>query len=282
MGTVTTLYSGIVFPECPRWRDDSLWFADCHDGKVIRIAPDGALLESFDVPGNPAGLGWLPNGDMLIVSIDGLCIFRRHADKSLTRHAELAPHHRFHANDMVVDKSGNAYVGEVGFRGGQEEPRSTSVLLVRPDGSVEVAVSGVLTPNGSVITPDGCTFILAESMQKRLTAYTIAEDGRLIDPKIFAQLGPDQVPDGICLDLQGCIWAASPRSASVILVSPKGEVVDEIHVKNGRPYACMLGGEDGCDLFICISTGHDPALTRPVRGGAIAVARVTIAGCGRP
>ena len=282
MGIVTTLYGGIVFPECPRWHDGSLWFSDCHDGKVLRITPDGLLIESFDVPGNPAGLGWLPNGDMLIVSIDDLCIYRRGADNHLIRHADLAPHHHFHANDMVVDLAGNAYVGEVGFRSGQEEQRATSVLLVRPDGSVEVAATDVLTPNGSVITPDGKTFILAESMKKRLTAYTIAENGTLVDPQIIAQLGPDQVPDGICLDEEGCVWVASPRSASVIRVAPNGEVVDEIHLESGRPYACMLGGADGRDLFICISTGHDPALTRPVRGGSIAVARVDSAGCGCP
>jgi len=279
---ITTLYEGIVFPECPRWRGGSLWFADCHDGKVLNIAPDGTLLESFDVPGNPAGLGWLPDGDMLIVSIDELCIFRRRADNGLTRHADLAPHHRFHANDMVVDRNGNAYVGEVGFRGGQDEQRTTSVLLVTPDGNVRIAAPDVLTPNGSVITPDGKTFILAESMRKRLMAYTIADDGTLDDPQLFAQLGPDQVPDGICLDEDGCIWVASPRTASVIRVAPGGKIVDELRLDSGKPYACMLGGDDGRDLFICTSTGHDPALTRPVRGGTIAVARVQSPGCGCP
>ena len=280
--TVTSVYRGIVFPECPRWRDGSLWFSDCHDGKVLNITPDGTLLASFEVPGNPAGLGWLPDGDMLIVSIDELCIFRRRSDNSLVRHADLTPHHRFHANDMVVDGVGRAYVGEVGFRAGQEEQRQTSVLMVSPDGSVAVAASEVLTPNGSVITPDGKTFILAESMRKRLTAYTVADDGMLIDPRIFAQLGPDQVPDGIFLDAEGCIWVTSPRTASVLRVAPGGAVVDELKIADGRPYACMLGGSDGRDLFICISTGHDPALTRPVRGGAIAVARVGAAGCGYP
>jgi sugar lactone lactonase YvrE len=282
MVDITTLYDGIVFPECPRWRGGSLWFADCHDGKVLNIAADGKLLESFDVPGNPAGLGWLPDGDMLIVSIDQLCIFRRRPDNRLTRHADLAPHHRFHANDMVVDRDGNAYVGEVGFRAGQEEPRTTSVLLVTPDGGVSIAATDVLTPNGSVITPDGKTFILAESMAKRLTAFTIAENGTLVDPQVFAQLGPDQVPDGICLDEDGCIWIASPRTASVIRVAPGGKIVDELRVERGRPYACMLGGANGRDLFICVSTGHDPALTRPLRGGAIVVAQVGSAGCGFP
>lgn len=282
MTKITALYTGIVFPEGPRWRDGNLWFSDCHDGKVLRIAPDGKMLESFDVPGNPSGLGWLPGGDMLIVSIDDLCIYRRRPDKSHTRHADLSGYHRFHSNDMVVDAAGNAYVGEVGFRSGEEAQRTTNVLLVRPDGSVDIAVSEVLTPNGSVITPDGKKFILAESMMKRLTSYTIADDGTLIDPQLFAQLGPDHVPDGICLDEAGCIWMASPRTASVLRVAPTGEVIDELRLESGRAYACMLGGEDRRDLFICVSTGHDPALTRTVRGGAIAVARVDTPGCGYP
>ena len=282
MATISTVYSGIVFPECPRWRDGSLWFSDCHDGKVLRIAPDGTLLESFEVPGHPAGIGWLPDGDMLIVSIDDLCIYRRRSDQSLTRHADLKPWHRFHANDLVVDAAGNAYVGEVGFRSGLEEQRQTSVLLVRPDGTVSVARDDVLTPNGAVITPDGKRFILAESMRKRLTTYTIAEDGTLVEPHIFAQLGPDQVPDGICLDEEGCIWVATPRTGSVIRVAPTGEVVDEVKLASDKAYACMLGGADRRDLFICVSTNHDPAMTRPVRGGAIVMARVTVSGCGYP
>lgn len=280
--TITEVLGGLVFPECPRWRDGSLWFADCHDGKVIQMAPDGRVLDSFDVPGGPSGIGWLPDGTLLVVSIADLCVYRRGSDGRIVRHADLSGHHRFHTNDMVVDAAGNGYVGEVGFRVGEEDPRSTCLLLVRPDGSVDVAAEDLMTPNGAVITADGRTLIVAESRRMRLTAFTIAADGMLTDPRLFAQLAPNQVPDGICLDEEGCIWVASPRACAVLRVSPTAGVIEEIPIKDAKPYACMLGGADRRDLFICLASDHDPQRTRQARSGSIAVARVAVAGCGYP
>lgn len=282
MTGITILHDGLVFPECPRWHDDSLWFSDCHDSKVINMAPDGRVLGAFDVPGGPSGIGWLPDGTMLIVSIDGLCIYRRGHDGMLTRYADLSAHHRFHTNDMVVDRAGNAYVGEIGFRWQTEEARSTSVLLVRPDGSVQVAATDLTTPNGTVITADHRTLIVAESREKRLTAFTIAEDGLLVDRRMFAQLGPEQVPDGICLDAEGSVWVATPRERAVLRVGAGGEVVERLHTEAGRPYACMLGGPERLDLFVCLAGSHDPEVTRRDRHGAIAVARVVTPGSGYP
>ncbi len=195
------------------------------------MSPGGETRETFDVPGGPSGRGWIPGGAMLIVSIGALCVYRRGVGGALTRHADLSGHHRFHTNDMVVDSAGNAYVGEVGFRGDTEEPRFTSLLLVRPDGSVRVAADDLMTPNGTVITADGRTLIVAESRLKRLTAFTIAGDGALTGRRVFAQLGPDSVPDGICLDESGSIWFASPREHAVLRVNPSGIVTDKLHTR---------------------------------------------------
>lgn len=282
MTAITSVLEDLVFPECPRWRYNSLWFADCHGGRVINMAHEGRVLDSFEVSGGPSGIGWLPDGDMLIVSIGDICVYRRGTDGTISRHADLSGYHRFHTNDMVVDHAGNAYVGEVGFRVGEEEPRSTSLLLVRPDGSVVVATEDLMTPNGSVITADGRALIVAESRRMRLSAFTIAADGTLTDRRLFAQLEPGQVPDGICLDEEGCIWVASPRARSVIRVSPSAGVVDEIPIEDAKPYACMLGGTDRRDLFICLASDHDPEKARQARSGSIAMARVAVAGCGYP
>lgn len=281
MTTIKILLSKLVFPECPRWHEDTLWFADCHDGKVVQMTPAGQILETFDVPGGPAGIGWLPGGDLIVVSMGDLCLYRRSADRKLCVHADLSGHHRYHVNDMVVDSAGNAYVGEVGFGPG-EDPRATSVLLVRPNGSVEVAAGDMLTPNGSVISDDRSTLVVAESLQRRLVSFRIGADGTLSDRSVFAQLGSDRVPDGICLDAEGCIWVASPRAGSVIRVHPSGDILDEIPTGKLKPYACMLGGTGRRDLFICLAPGHDPVMSRRVRRGAIGIVPVTVPGAGYP
>lgn len=282
MTKAETVAGGFVFPECPRWRDGALWFADCHDGKVIRLAPSGEVLESFELPGKPAGIGFLPDGDMLIVSIGELCIYRRDAAGKLHRHADLSGIHSHHSNDMVVDRAGNAYVGEIGFHVGVDPDRPTAFALVRPDGTVSESGRPVLTPNGAVITPDGKTLIVGESLGRRLTAYDIGADGMLSNQRLFAQLDELDIPDGICLDAEGCIWSTSPFSSSIIRVSPTEGVVERITFDDTRPYACMLGGEDGRDLYLCCAPDHDPAKTVPVRKGEMRRLRVPVPGAGLP
>jgi sugar lactone lactonase YvrE len=272
---------GFLFPEGPRWHGDSLWFSDCHAGSVVNIDVDGTLLERFDVPGKPSGLGWLPDGDMLIVSIDEIRLYRRHPDKRLTIHAELSPFHDFFSNDMVVDGRGNAYVGAVGFRMGSEPIRTTVLALVRPDGSTAVAADEMLTPNGTVVTPDGKRLIVAESQRRCLTSFAIAEDGTLHDRSLFAQLDQADIPDGICLDAEGCIWVASPFTSSVLRVDQTAGVVDRITLER-RPYACALGGPGRGTLFICCAPDHDHEVTKHAKQGAIAALETDVPGAGYP
>lgn len=277
-----TLASGFAFPEGPRWRDGHLWFADQHDGLVRCLSPAGAVIEVFRLPGNPSGIGWLPDGDMLVVSMHERRLYRR-SSGVLVVHAELGAVHAHHSNDMVVDAQGRAYVGNIGFDfHAGEEVRSTALAMVLPDGAVELAADELVCPNGTVITPDGRTLIVAESLASRLTAFTIDEAGRLADRRVFAELPEAGVPDGICLDAEGCVWAALPYAQAAVRVSEGGSITDRVLVEGAMPYACMLGGDDRRDLYLCVAPDHDPGKTLELRGGRIDVARVAVPGAGWP
>lgn len=277
-----TIATGFAFPEGPRWRDGCLWFADHHDGVVRRISPGGAVLEQFPVPGNPSGLGWLPGGDLLVVSMEERRLYRRHGT-SLLVHAELSMVHPHQSNDMVVDAAGNAYVGNVGFDfHAGEAMRATTIARVDPAGRVEQVADGLLCPNGTVITPDGETLVVAESLASRLTAFTIDAAGRLGGRRLFADLADVGVPDGICLDAGGGIWVAVPHAQAVVRVCEGGAVTDRVGIAGANPYACMLGGPDRRDLYVCCAPHHDAAHTRAQRGGRIDVARVAIGAAGWP
>jgi len=277
-----TIASGFAFPEGPRWHDDSLWFADQHDGVVRRLSAAGVIIEQFEVPGGPSGIGWLPDGDLLVVSMHERRLYRRRAGQ-LELHAELASVHPHHSNDMVVDRHGRAYVGNIGFdfHAGQEL-RATAIALVHADGSVEVAAGDLVCPNGTVITPDGRTLIIAESLAQRLTAFSIDAEGRLHDRRLFADLAEAGVPDGICLDAEGCVWVAAPFAQAALRLRAGGEIVERVVVEGANPYACMLGGVDRRELYLCCAPDHDPARTVALRGGRIDVARVSVPGAGWP
>ena len=275
MTAAITIATGFAYPEGPRWHDGRLWVADQHDGTVWVMAADGTRIDHFAVSGGPSGMGWLPGGDLLIVSMQERRLYRRGQDGQLRLHAELAAVHPGESNDMVVDRVGRAYVGNIGFDfGGGETPKVTAMALVEPDGRVTVAADELLCPNGTVITPDGRTLIVAESLAGRLTAFDIAPDGRLSGRRTFADV-PGHVPDGICLDADGCIWAASPFAGEVIRVRDGGEIVARHAIDGASPYACVLGGDDGRSLYICCAPDHDRTATLSARAGRIDMIRVT-------
>ena len=276
-----TLAAGFVFPEGPRWHDGKLWFSDQHDCRVHVLNPDGTPVESFEVAGRPSGMGWLPDGDLIVVSMLEHRLLRRRAGK-LTQYADLSALHPGHSNDMVVDETGCAFVGNIGFDfHAGEDFRPTVMALVTPDGAVSAAAENIACPNGTVITADGKRLIVAESYGNCLTEYDIAVDGKLVNRRLFADLA-GRMPDGICLDADECIWVAAPFVGAVLRVRRGGAVVDTVPVEDGAPYACMLGGADGHDLFICCATHHEPELTVKVREGRIATARAPAARAGWP
>ena len=218
------LAEGFAFLEGPRWRDGKLWVSDMHDDRVLAVDLAGRRETVVEVPGQPSGLGWLPDGRLLIVSMTDRRLLRLDA-AGLSVVADLSGVATFHCNDMVVDAHGRAYVGNFGydFEAGMP-PRAATLALVLPDGTVHVAADDLAFPNGTVLTPDGRTLIVAESFAARLTAFDVAADGTLSRRRIWAAL-EGAVPDGICLDAEGAIWVASPLSKEVLRVREGGEVV---------------------------------------------------------
>lgn len=271
-----TIATGFAFPEGPRWHGSLLWFADQHAKSVYALNSSGQIKEQFTVPGGPSGMGWLPNGDLLVISMEDRLLLRRNSAGELTIHADLTAVHHSYSNDMVVDRTGRAYAGNVGFNfyiG--EAPQPTCIAAIAPDGTVSIAADDLSLPNGTVITPDGKTLVVAETMGFRLTAFTIGADGELTDRRLFADLG-NRAPDGICLNADGDIWVAAPWENAVLLVREGGEIIDQIPIENGSPYACMLGGEDSRDLYICCAPDHSHDVTLKLREGRIDVVRVDV------
>lgn len=275
--TATVLQDGLVFPEGPRWREDRLYFSDQHGYTLLTLDLAGNLKVVAEVPACPSGIGWLPDGTLLVVSMDDHRILRVDGD-GLHEYADCSRHMTGAANDMVVDSHGRAYVGNFGFDlfgGGQ--PRSTGLVMVSAKGKVQVVAGDLQFPNGTVITPDGATLIVAETMGRRLTAFDVHTDGGLGGRRVWAEL--EVLPDGICLDAEGCIWVADPGGGDVIRVAEGGAVRDRVHVGgDNKAIACALGGPDGRTLFVCTSATVFPKDCISQRAGRIEVCEVEVPG----
>ena len=253
------LIEGLTFTEGPRWRDGRLYFSDFFTHRVLAVDTKGNMETIVETPQQPSGLGWSPDGTMLIVSMNDQKLLS-FSNGELSEVADLSQLATSFCNDMVVDKKGNAYIGNFGFDLHKGEPiKPTNLILVRPEEEPIVVAENVFFPNGTIITPDDKTLIVGETFASCLTAFDINEDGTLANRRVWADLrsiedGYTPVPDGICLDAEGAIWVASPSTNDVIRVREGGALLDKIEVDRGA-FACMLGGENGNTLFI--STAND-------------------------
>lgn len=267
---------GLGFPEGPRWHEGRLWFSDFGDRVVRAVDTQGTIDEIVRVPERPSGLGWLPDGSLLVVSMNDrrvLCV--RQGVAGL--HADLTDFAQYACNDMVVDARGHAYVGHMGFDlfARPLQPKAASLLSVRADGTVSSAAPDLMFPNGVVLSADGRTLIVAETFGRRLTAFDVASDGTLSRRRVFAEL-PGRSPDGICIDREAGVWVADAAGKICVRVVEGGKITDTITTQQFC-YACALGGADGRTLFLCTAEGYAPAAMAK-HSGAIETARVAVPG----
>lgn len=290
MTKARVLAEGLYFGEGPRWRDGRLWFSDFYDHAVKSIDSSGAVHTELGIDDQPSGLGWLPDGRLLVVAMHRKQVLRVDPD-GVRLHADLAAVATCHANDMVVDAQGRAYVGNFGFQ--LDEALKTrgveSVIADHPtarlarvdaDGSVHVAATDLHFPNGMVITPDGRTLIVAETLAMRLTAFDIGPGGSLSNRRVWAAPGM-RAPDGICLDANGHVWIANAIAPECVRVAPGGEITAT--VETSQPcFACMLGGDDRRTLFAMTAPSSVADVVSTSRQGRVECADVGVPGAGRP
>ncbi len=247
--TPQLLIDGLAFAEAPRWHNGELWFSDFFLQQVLRVDAQGRMHAVAQVPNQPSGLGWLPDGRLLAVSMLNHQLLRLD-NGAWTVVAELGAFAGGPCNDMVVDARGGAYIGNFGFDlfAQPQQRKPAALVYVPPGGTPRVVAEGLEFPNGAVITPDGHTLIIGETFGKRLTAFDIAPDGGLHHRRVWADLSPAS-PDGICLDAEGAVWVASPRSNEFLRVREGGQVLHSVPCDR-QAIACVLGGVDGRRLFM--------------------------------
>jgi len=281
MPELQTLMTGLAFGESPRWHEDRLWFSDMGAGEVVAVDLEGKSEVIARVPAMPMGLGWLPDGPLLIVSArDGL-LLRLDPDGSLVTHADLTGLTGHAWSDMVVDGRGNAYIGNIGFEFPGGEFATGILALVTPDGSARQVADGVSFANGMAVTPDNSTLILAESYASRLTAFDIAADGSLSNRRVWADLGGG-VPDGICLDAEDAVWYSDVPNKRCVRVREGGEVLQTVDLDRGC-FACALGGADKRTLFLMAAEWSDPAgMMGGARTGQVLTLEAPAPGVGWP
>jgi len=233
------LADGLGFPESTRWRDGRVWLCNWGAGEVLAVAPDGAreVVARVAPRSLPFSIDWDPDGRLLAIDGPERLLRRQAPDAGFETVADLTAFGPAPFNELVVGASGNAYVNGGGG----------IVVCVRPGGGAQQVAEGLRFPNGMALLDADRTLVVADSHAEELVGFDVASDGTLSGRRTWA--GLQHAPDGICADAAGAVWVATVPGRRCLRVREGGEVLDEVHVDRGC-FACMLGGEDGCTLFI--------------------------------
>ena len=284
-----TLLEGGAFFEGPRRGPDGrLYYSDFYAGEVHALdlaTGDDEVVVAFD--GQPSGLGWLPDGRLLIVSMLDRTVRRLEGD-DLVLHADISDIATFHANDMLVDGEGRAYVGNFGFdlhRMIDEvglarllepdyDPQGAALALVQPDGSVAVAAEDLKFPNGMALLPDptgesesGTVLVVAETVAFRLTSFSVDRNGSLHNRRVWADVKELGIaPDGIAGDGDG-VWVAPALQPAVFRVTEGGKVTHRVETTQTCFAVAVVG-----DKLVCLTAPDShPGVVKPERLGKIEV-----------
>ena len=270
------LANGFCFGEGPRWFEGLLWFSDML-GEAVHTADMRGSLTTLPLPGHsPSGLGFRPDGTLLIASTEDRQVLRYDGEAVVTI-ADLADVAPANLGDMVVDDAGRAYIGCQAFSGGV-------IVRLDPDDSATVVAEDLDFPNGMVITEDRKTLIVAESTARRLSAFTIGDSSDpagLADRRIFAD-GLDGPPDGIALDAAGGVWASMTLAHQFERITEGGAVTDRIDMGERVAIACALGGPERRTLFLLSSTDAYPQRLVGTRLSRLDAVTVDAPGAGLP
>ena len=162
--------------EGPRWYEDKLWFVDSLAMKLLRVSLDGEREAVCDIPGVAGGIGFLPNGDVVITSMfdHKLLTF---ANGKVSTLCDLSKVAAGTIDDMIIDGFGRVFVGDLGFdlmKGGSHD--NGQIILVTPNGDARVVARGLHFPNGIAVSQLGGRLVVAESDGNRLAEYAIGSD----------------------------------------------------------------------------------------------------------
>ena len=276
----TVIADDFIFLEGPRWYNGELWLSDMWDHTIFRVSEDGERTPVIKVPNRPSGLGFLPDGTLIVASMADRIIYKV-IDNELQTHADLSASVDADINDTIVDQHGRIYVGNFGYDlFAEAEQKSTKIIVVEPDGSHRFVGDDLIFPNGMVIKKNGSELVVAESFAHKLTRFNIENNGDLTKGSTYADLG-ELTPDGICLDVEDHIWVASFATGDFVRVAPDGSIVQNIKV-DGAAVACQLGGADGRTLFCLVFAGDIADISSGKRLARIETIRVDAAAAGSP
>jgi sugar lactone lactonase YvrE len=277
-----------VLGESPFWHPDegALYWCDIPGRRLNRWHEASGEHRHWDFDTEPCACAPVPGGTLLLAMRDGLWRFdpRRGTRERLAAPPYDPAVERF--NDGKADPEGRFWVGTI------YEPRSApaAALWRWAGGRLERMAGDATVGNGLAWSPDGRTLYWADTKAHRIRAYTLDAEGRLAQPRTFAQFPPKAEgqdlatyggrPDGAAVDREGAYWVAMFEGQRLLRLAPDGRVLQELALPVRCPTMPCFGGADLCTLYVTTAREKRPAeeLAAQPLAGRVLFTRVEVPG----
>ena len=227
--------------EGPVWWRDALWFTDIKQKTVHRFDPRDGLGHSWQAPSEVGFLAPLANGHFIAGAKTGLYDFDPGSgDFTLIRTVEPdRPSNRL--NDGAVDRKGQLWFGSMD----DEEGQPSGMLYRFYRGSLAPMDSGYVITNGPAFSPDGGILYHTDTLEKRIYAFDLREDGSLANKRLFVTIEEGAgYPDGSVVDSEGCLWTGLFGGWAARRYSPAGRLLESVAFPVANVTKLAFGGAD--------------------------------------
>ena len=261
--------------ETPLWCTvtERLWWIDIENPRLHSYDPATGEHETVALPGTHAGTQALTKaGDRLLA--EDLTLYARDADTGY-RSDLLSLEHGLdnRLNDGRVDARGRFWVGTMD--NGLSRPNG-ALYRIDTDGVATRMESGVIVSNGIAFSPDGKTLYFTDTRRYTSYAYDLdLDDGVITNRRVFADYSATRErPDGACVDVDGCLWAAFFGGGRIVRYRPDGRIDRTIALPVTNPTCLAFGGRDLKTLYVTTAwkfLREEQLAAEPLAGALLAI-----------
>ena len=255
--------AGAVLGEGPAWDDrtSELVWVDILSGIVHVYDDQGRPRTAYDVGVDVGSALPAADGGWLLFTADGFALLD--GDGSVRRLLDVvADRPELRGNDAKCDPWGQALAGTMRY---DEAPGSGALYRLEaapPEGRspralrARTLLSGVGLSNGLGWSPDGRWLYFVDSLSGVVARHRYAPEGGLgSGDEVVAIEAAAGVPDGLCVDTEGCLWVAVYGGGVVRRFRPDGRLDTVVRVPVPLTTSVAFGGADGLRLFITTAGG---------------------------
>ncbi|MEX2512231.1 MAG: SMP-30/gluconolactonase/LRE family protein [Cyclobacteriaceae bacterium] len=217
------------------------------EGTIGKVTPQGEVSLFVDLPEGSTGNGIRFNrkGDMLIADYTGHNVLM--VDMA-TREISIYAHNPQlnQPNDLAIMDNDILFASDPDWKNSKGQ-----IWRIGSDRKFVLLETDMGTTNGIEVSPDNQTLYVNESVQRIVWAYDLNELGEISNKRLFHQF-EDYGMDGMRVDTEGNLYVTRHGKGTVVILSPKGELVEEIVVSGKKPSNVAFGGKDGKTVYVML------------------------------